>query len=253
MSVGPYLTAAGGRVVNGPLLRAAEKIADNSSENVIDKKGAQALAELALDGGVYSPMEKDTIAYVRENLKFTGAGDKVFRTRIRQAASNRTQEAKEYHAELSPQLPEMFAKLTRRNGSTYRKGITFEPAELLGIKRFVHDQTQLMKTALADPEAGVMQGTKKQHTYDISLDIFTGRFEQDADRVDGQFQQLVFEDYFEPAATMTQALAGLVLEDALNDLPEMKEAGIRFRVQSRDEISTAYASDQAFRIIAKRS
>ena len=55
----------------------------------LSKDDAGQLLDKVKDGGNYTDIEKDTMAYIRDNYKWTDAGDEWFRTEIRKWAATK--------------------------------------------------------------------------------------------------------------------------------------------------------------------
>ena len=50
---------------------------------------AKQLLDALMDGDVHTDIEKDTMAYIRDNFKWTEAADEWFRTEIRKWAATK--------------------------------------------------------------------------------------------------------------------------------------------------------------------
>ena len=82
-----YYKTIEGKKYDGEILELAEKLTSGSGDGRISTDDAKQLLEAVTDGNSYSDIEKDTMAYVRENFKWTDAADKWFRSEIRKWAA----------------------------------------------------------------------------------------------------------------------------------------------------------------------
>ena len=82
------------KVINGEkydkgLLDAADEAVAGRGDGRISLDDAKILLEEVKDGNTYTDIEKSTMAYVRDNYKWTEEADKWFRTEIRKWASEK--------------------------------------------------------------------------------------------------------------------------------------------------------------------
>jgi len=84
-----YYKTIDGNKYDGELLELAEKLTSGASDGRISKDDASRLLEGVKDGDSYTDIEKATVAYIRENYKWTDAADEWFRTEIRKWASTK--------------------------------------------------------------------------------------------------------------------------------------------------------------------
>lgn len=84
-----YYKTIDGKKYEGELLELAEKLTSGSGDGRISMADAEKIFEAVKDGKTYTDIEKSTMAYIRENYKWTDAADEWFRTEVRKwAASN---------------------------------------------------------------------------------------------------------------------------------------------------------------------
>ncbi|MCH2236068.1 MAG: hypothetical protein MK078_17670 [Crocinitomicaceae bacterium] len=84
-----YYKTIDGKKYDGEIIELADKLTEGQGDGRLSVDDAKQLLEAVLDGGAYTDIEKDTMAYVRENYKWTDAADEHFRTEIRKAAAQR--------------------------------------------------------------------------------------------------------------------------------------------------------------------
>lgn len=84
-----YYKTIDGKKYDAEVLELAEKLTSGQGDGRLSVDDAKQLLEAVLDGGSYTDIEKDTMAYVRDNYKWTEAADEYFRTEIRKAAAKR--------------------------------------------------------------------------------------------------------------------------------------------------------------------
>ena len=84
-----YYKQIDGKQYDGALIEAAEKAVAGQGDGRISKKDAEALLKQVKDGDKYTDVEKATVAYIREKLKWTEEADEFFRTEIRKWAGER--------------------------------------------------------------------------------------------------------------------------------------------------------------------
>jgi len=88
MSESYYKTIKGVRYDKG-ILDAADRSVSGQGDGRISLKDAKEMMTSVKDGGKYTDTEKTTIAYVRDNYKFTTEADDWFRTEIRKWAAKK--------------------------------------------------------------------------------------------------------------------------------------------------------------------
>tara|TARA_R110000868_G_scaffold24523_1_gene96734 strand:+ start:170 stop:433 length:264 start_codon:yes stop_codon:yes gene_type:complete len=87
--MGYYKTIEGKRY-DGELIELADRLTNNQAgNNPISKADAAELLAAVKDGNSYTDIEKDTIAYIRKNYKWTDASDEWFRGEIRTWAASK--------------------------------------------------------------------------------------------------------------------------------------------------------------------
>ncbi|PKQ70119.1 hypothetical protein [Raineya orbicola] len=84
-----YYRIIDGKKYDDELLKAAEEAVKGQGDGRISLKDAQVLLEKVKDGNSYTDIEKDTMAYIRENFKWTEEADEWFRTEIRKWAASK--------------------------------------------------------------------------------------------------------------------------------------------------------------------
>ena len=84
-----YYKTIDGKKYDGELIEAAEKAVAGRGDGRISMEDAQMLLEKVKDGDTYTDIEKDTIAYIRDNFKWTEQADEWFRTEIRKWAATK--------------------------------------------------------------------------------------------------------------------------------------------------------------------
>ena len=84
-----YYKTIDGKKYDGELLELAEKLTSGAGDGRLSKDDALQLFNAVKDGNSYTDIEKDTVAYVRENYKWTDAADEWFRTEVRKWASTK--------------------------------------------------------------------------------------------------------------------------------------------------------------------
>lgn len=78
-----YYKTIDGKKYDAQLLEAAEKAVKGAGDGRISRKDAEILLKMVMDGNTYTDVEKDTVEYIRKNLKWTDEADEWFRTQIR--------------------------------------------------------------------------------------------------------------------------------------------------------------------------
>ena len=84
-----YYKTIEGKKYDGELIELAEKLTSGTGDGRLSKEDAAQLLEAVKDGDSYTDIEKDTMAYIRENFKWTEAADEWFRSEIRKWAANK--------------------------------------------------------------------------------------------------------------------------------------------------------------------
>jgi hypothetical protein len=82
-----YYKTIDGKKYDGELIELAEKLTSGNGDGRLSKADAEKLLEAVKDGNSYTDIEKDTMAYVRENFKWADASDELFRDEIRKWAA----------------------------------------------------------------------------------------------------------------------------------------------------------------------
>lgn len=77
-----YYKTINGKQMDSRLLDIALHAVEGSGDGRISQKDAELLFEAVKDGNVYTQVEKNTIAYIREHFKWTGSADHWFRSQI---------------------------------------------------------------------------------------------------------------------------------------------------------------------------
>jgi hypothetical protein len=81
-----YYKTIDGKKYDGEIIELAEKLTAGAGDGRISMEDAKQLLEAVKDGDTYTDIEKETMAYIRENFKWTEAADDWFRTEIRKWA-----------------------------------------------------------------------------------------------------------------------------------------------------------------------
>lgn len=84
-----YYKVIDGKKYDAEVIELAEKLTAGAGDGRLSKADAEQLLEAVMDGGTYTDIEKDTMAYVRDNYKWTDAADDWFRTEIRKWAATK--------------------------------------------------------------------------------------------------------------------------------------------------------------------
>lgn len=84
-----YYKTIDGKKYEGELIDHAEKMTSGSGDGRISMADAEKLFEAVKDGNAYTDVEKDTMAYIRENYKWTDAADEWFRNEVRKWAASK--------------------------------------------------------------------------------------------------------------------------------------------------------------------
>lgn len=78
-----------GKKYDGALIEAAEKAVAGRGDGRISREDAEVIYAAVRDGGAYTDVEKDTVAYIREHFPWTEAADDWFRTEVRKWAATK--------------------------------------------------------------------------------------------------------------------------------------------------------------------
>lgn len=84
-----YYKTIDGKKYDGEIIELAEKLTSGAGDGRLSKADAEQLLEAVMDGNTYTDIEKETMAYVRDNFKWTEAADEWFRTEIRKWAATK--------------------------------------------------------------------------------------------------------------------------------------------------------------------
>ena len=84
-----YYKTIDGKKYKGELIEMAEKLTAGSGDGRISQADAEKLYEAVEDGAIYTDIEKDTVAYLRDNFKWTDAADEWFRAEVRKWAATK--------------------------------------------------------------------------------------------------------------------------------------------------------------------
>ena len=84
-----YYKTIDGKKYEGELIDLAEKLTAGSGDGRISNADAAKLFEAVKDGKTYTDVEKDTMAYIRQNYKWTDSADEWFRTEVRKWAASK--------------------------------------------------------------------------------------------------------------------------------------------------------------------
>jgi len=82
-----YYKVIDGKKYDKQMLEIAEQTTAGQGDGRISLADAQRLIGAVTDGGRYTDVEKETMAYIRENYKFTDEADSWFREEIRRFAA----------------------------------------------------------------------------------------------------------------------------------------------------------------------
>ena len=77
-----YYKTIDGKQMDSRLLDIALQAVEGAGDGRISQHDAEKLFEAVKDGNVYTPTEKNTIAYIREHFKWTESADHWFRSQI---------------------------------------------------------------------------------------------------------------------------------------------------------------------------
>lgn len=84
-----YYKTIDGKKYDAEIIELAEKLVAGGGDGRISMEDAKELLEAVMDGDSYTDIEKDTMAYIRDNFKWTEAADEWFRTEIRKWAATK--------------------------------------------------------------------------------------------------------------------------------------------------------------------
>lgn len=82
-----YYKVIDGKKYDKQMLEIAEATTAGKGDGRISLADAHRLIAAVTDGGRYTEIEKDTMAHIRENFKFTDEADTWFREEIRRFAA----------------------------------------------------------------------------------------------------------------------------------------------------------------------
>ena len=82
-----YYKTIDGNKYDGELIELADKLTAGGGDGRISMADAEKIYEAVKDGNSYTDIEKDTVAYLRDNYKWTDAADEWFRTEVRKWAA----------------------------------------------------------------------------------------------------------------------------------------------------------------------
>ena len=84
-----YYKTIEGKKYDGEVIDLADELTAGAGDGRISMDDAKQLFDAVADGNAYTDIEKDTMAYVRQNYKWTDAADEWFRTEIRKWAATK--------------------------------------------------------------------------------------------------------------------------------------------------------------------
>lgn len=84
-----YYKTIEGKKYDGELIELADKLTSGAGDGRLSQADAEQIYEAVKDGDSYTDIEKDTVAYLRENYSWTDAADDWFRTEIRKWAATK--------------------------------------------------------------------------------------------------------------------------------------------------------------------
>jgi len=84
-----YYKTIDGKKYDGELLDYADAAIAGAGDGRISLKDAEEILGKVMDANVYTDIEKDTMAYIRDNYKWTPEADEWFRTEIRKWAATK--------------------------------------------------------------------------------------------------------------------------------------------------------------------
>lgn len=71
------------------LIELADKLTSGAGDGRLSRVDASQILERVKDADVYTDIEKETLAYLRDNYNWTDAADEWFRTQIRKWAATK--------------------------------------------------------------------------------------------------------------------------------------------------------------------
>lgn len=89
---GLYVTINGKKYDRG-MIEAANAATSSATDNLISIEDAKTIVKEALDGGKYTPTEKATMHYIRDNYNFTSGADTYVRQAVASFASKKAAKA----------------------------------------------------------------------------------------------------------------------------------------------------------------
>lgn len=84
-----YYRVIDGKKYDAEIIDLAEKLTAGAGDGRISMDDAKQILDAVMDGDSYTDIEKDTMAYIRQNFKWTEAADEWFRTEIRKWAATK--------------------------------------------------------------------------------------------------------------------------------------------------------------------
>ena len=84
-----YYKTIDGNKYDGELIELADKLTAGGGDGRISMADAEKIYEAVKDGNSYTDIEKDTVAYLRDNYKWTDAADEWFRSEVRKWAATK--------------------------------------------------------------------------------------------------------------------------------------------------------------------
>lgn len=84
-----YYKTIDGKKYDGELIELADKLTSGAGDGRISTADAEKIYEAVKDGNSYTDIEKDTVAYLRDNYKWTEAADEWFRAEVRKWAATK--------------------------------------------------------------------------------------------------------------------------------------------------------------------
>ena len=84
-----YYKTIDGNKYDGELIELADKLTAGGGDGRISMADAEKIYDAVKDGNSYTDIEKDTVAYLRDNYKWTDAADEWFRSEVRKLAATK--------------------------------------------------------------------------------------------------------------------------------------------------------------------
>lgn len=84
-----YYKTIDGKKYDGELIELVDKLTAGGGDGRISMADAEKVYEAVKDGNSYTDIEKDTVAYLRDNYKWTDAADEWFRSEVRKWAATK--------------------------------------------------------------------------------------------------------------------------------------------------------------------